>query len=357
MASQRDEQFAEVCSQDFLRFQFGGRSYQDQLNDSIAKTEVLAGVKVERISVPVDIAGKTVLQELVWVTHNFGFLGGSLGCAEGEKITRAFELAAQEGLPVCVQCRTGGARMQEGTSSLMQMAKVSVAVQALGQRGLPFISVLNDPTFGGVSASYAMQADVRIAVALPEKKEGDGEQSFAQPRIGFAGPAVILNTMCEGSQSRFDEQCPNDFQSAELVRDCGQIDTVLRAAGGQADVERSVAAIAHLLCTNRAQAGGTHGTGAPEDAAVKASIHATLQAACQGAGMEVERGEEAGAGEAIDYTRSRRIDRPQTQDFLQALLCAFTELSGDGKVGSAAFATAYSVQHTAYSIQHTAYSI
>ncbi|KAJ1422218.1 hypothetical protein B484DRAFT_332400 [Ochromonadaceae sp. CCMP2298] len=288
MATQRSEQFAEVCSQDFLRFQFGGRSYQDQLNDSIAKTEVLAGVKVERISVPVDIAGQTVLQELVWVTHNFGFLGGSLGCAEGEKITRAFELAAQEGLPVCVQCRSGGARMQEGTSSLMQMAKVSVAVQSLGQKGLPFISVLNDPTFGGVSASYAMQADVRIA-------------SFAQPRIGFAGPAVILNTMCEGNQSRFDDQCPNDFQSAELVRDCGQIDTVLRAAGGQADVERYVALVAQLLCSNRVQ--------------------------------DSVEGAVAGAGESIDYTRSRRIDRPQTQDFLQALLGNFTELSGDGKVG------------------------
>lgn len=121
MSSNREDLFEEVCSQDFLKFNFGGRGYQDQLNDSIAKTEVLAGVKVECISVPT----ATGVVKLVWVTHNFGFLGGSLGCAEGEKITRAFEYGLANRLPVCIQCRSGGARMQEGTSSLMQMAKVS----------------------------------------------------------------------------------------------------------------------------------------------------------------------------------------------------------------------------------------
>jgi len=178
MAASRAELFAEVCSQDFLQFKFGDRGYQDQLYDSIAKTQVLAGVKVEVIDVPLGSSSCKV----VWVQHDFGFLGGSLGCAEGEKITRAFEYGLEHSLPVCVQCRTGGARMQEGTSSLMQMAKVSVAVEALHRAGVPFVSVLNDPTYGGVSASYAMQADVRIALS--------------DARIGFAGPAVILNTMC-----------------------------------------------------------------------------------------------------------------------------------------------------------------
>jgi acetyl-CoA carboxylase beta subunit len=82
-------------------------------------------------------------------------------------------------LPICVQCRTGGARMQEGTSSLMQMAKVSVAVEALRRQRLPFVAVLSDPTYGGVSASYAMQADVRIAAS-------------ASTRIGFAGQCLLL---------------------------------------------------------------------------------------------------------------------------------------------------------------------
>lgn len=117
------ELFEEVCSKDFLEFKFGGRGYQDQLYDSIAKTKALAGVKVEVKSLN---GINNVPIQVVWVTHNFGFLGGSLGCAEGEKITKAFEYALENRLGVCVQCRTGGARMQEGTSSLMQMAKVTL---------------------------------------------------------------------------------------------------------------------------------------------------------------------------------------------------------------------------------------
>ncbi len=154
-------------------------------------------------------------------------MGGSLGSSEGEKITKSFEYGLANKIPVVVQCKTGGARMQEGicffmyfflihftnslyikgTSSLMQMAKVSVAVEALHNAGVPFISVLNDPTYGGVSASYAMQADVKIAVA--------------DARIGFAGPAVILNTMCEANQIKYDTECPSDFQSAQYLFDHG----------------------------------------------------------------------------------------------------------------------------------------
>ena len=83
------DQYYTVCSKDFLHFKFGGRGYEDQLNDSIAKTKQLAGVRVELVNSP---EGKS----LVWVTHNFAFLGGSLGCAEGEKITRAFEYATSQ---------------------------------------------------------------------------------------------------------------------------------------------------------------------------------------------------------------------------------------------------------------------
>ena len=87
---------------------------KDQLYDSIAKTSKLAGVQVDIVRIPLP---KSNSQEIVWVTHNFAFLGGSLGCAEGEKITRAFEYALKNLLPVVVQCRTGGARMQEGIVS------------------------------------------------------------------------------------------------------------------------------------------------------------------------------------------------------------------------------------------------
>ena len=115
-------------------------------------------------------------------------------------------------LPVCAVPH-GRRQNAEGTSSLMQMAKVSVAVEAMHREGLPFIAVLNDPTYGGVSASYAMQADVKIALS--------------DARIGFAGPAVILNTMCEADQSKYDDQCPPDFQSAAYLLDKGQVDRVI----------------------------------------------------------------------------------------------------------------------------------
>ena len=198
--------FDEVCSDDFLNFSFNGRSYADQLQDSIRKTQQLSAIRVHLRTLPAS-SGPI---EVVWVQHDFGFMGGSLGCAEGEKITRAFEHGTKNGLAVVVACKSGGARMQEGTSSLMQMAKVSVAVDAHQRKGLPFIAVLSDPTYGGVSASYAMQADVKVAVS-------------AGTRIGFAGPQVILNTMCGGDQAQYDVECPADFQSAKYLLGKGQV--------------------------------------------------------------------------------------------------------------------------------------
>jgi hypothetical protein len=175
-----------------------------------------------------------------------------------------------------------------------------VAVQALNEKKLPFISVLSDPTFGGVSASYAMQADVRIAVSQPPTK---GKATGDDARIGFAGPAVILNTMCEGNQARYDAQCPTDFQSAPFVRDCGQIDMVLEG-GNQQRIEQTVAGIARLLTANIAAAAKKSTTpAAVEDAAVS-----------------------AGGDHTFNYTLSRLMDRPQTQDILLALFGSFVEL-------------------------------
>lgn len=266
-------------------------------------------MKVEVIKVPLSLGE----QELVWVAHNFGFLGGSLGCAEGEKITRAFEYALEHKLPVVVQCRSGGARMQEGTSSLMQMAKVSVAVQAHNNAGLPFISVLCDPTYGGVSASYAMQADVRIAVSVEDNSK------VTEARIGFAGPAVILNTMCEANQAVFDQKCPTDFQAASFVLKSGQVDMVLNvpkdAKAGQDAIEQKVATIAHLLTKKNAV-----------DLSV---LDELVEEDSFGPSPEDERR----AAERFNYTRSRLIDRPQTQDIIFNLFNSFVELSGDGKVG------------------------
>jgi acetyl-CoA carboxylase alpha subunit len=257
--------------------------------------------------------GNDSTQEVVWVAHNFGFLGGSLGCAEGEKITRAFELAIEKKLPICVQCRSGGARMQEGTSSLMQMAKVSVAVQAANNAGIPFISVLSDPTYGGVSASYAMQADVRIAVS-----EVADSGKVSEARIGFAGPAVVLNTMCEANQAVFDQKCPSDFQNASFVLQSGQVDMVLEVSAGknaQSMIEAKVAQIARLLTVK-----------------INASSSTSISNISDGNFGPVPEDEKK-AAEKFNYTRSRIIDRPQTQDIIGNVFETFVELSGDGKVG------------------------
>lgn len=244
--------------------------------------------------------------------------------------------------------------MQEGTSSLMQMAKVSVAVQALSEKRLPFISVLCDPTFGGVSASYAMQADVRIAVCQPSKSRGSSSSTVVssdEPRIGFAGPAVILNTMCESNQSRYDQQCPPDFQSASFVRDYGQIDMVLDSClnineGGQSSLEEKVGLIAFLLTVNTKEA---HGEGKDvmidieiDDLTKKHMLSKLNEHEHENATDSIEpcttittttTSNSDSSSSVFNYTKSRLIDRPQTQDILHCLLSHFVELSGDGKVG------------------------
>ena len=104
--------FTDVASTDVLSFGFGGRSYADQLRDAVAKTSKVAAVEVSVKSLPVDLEGVTKTKEIqaVWAAHDFGFLGGSLGCAEGEKITRALEKALTDQIPAVLLCRTGGAR-------------------------------------------------------------------------------------------------------------------------------------------------------------------------------------------------------------------------------------------------------
>ncbi len=135
----------------------------------------------------------------------FAFMGGSMGSVVGEKITRAFERALEENIPVIVIASSGGARMQEGVLSLMQLMKTSAAVSRLDEAGIPFISVLTDPTTGGVTASFAMLGDINIA----------------EPNalIGFAGPRVIEQTI--------KERLPKGFQRSEFVLQHGMLDDVV----------------------------------------------------------------------------------------------------------------------------------
>jgi acetyl-CoA carboxylase carboxyl transferase subunit beta len=136
---------------------------------------------------------------------DFNFLGGSMGSAVGEKITRLIERAVRERAAVVIVSQSGGARMQEGTLSLMQMAKISAALALLAEARLPYISVISDPTTGGVTASFAMLGDLTVA----------------EPKalIGFAGPRVIEQTI--------REKLPKDFQRSEFLLEHGMLDAVV----------------------------------------------------------------------------------------------------------------------------------
>ena len=276
--------FTDVASADFLEFKFGDSTYQKQLDEAVKKSGDFCAITCREL----DLDGVRVMH----IEHNWDFLGGSLGCAEGERITRGFEHATAKRLPVVVSCKTGGARMQEGALSLMQMAKVSVAVDAHRRAGVPFVSVLEDPTYGGVSASYSMQADVRIGVA--------------NARIGFAGPGVILNTMFEQNQAAFDLACPPIFQSAEYVLANGGLDIVVEQKAKVGPFGEQVGAtIAQVLAVLAAAPNG-------EVLAAKAAT-----------------AEEAAA--PPDYTKSRKIERPHAQDIMRSVFDGFVELKGDGK--------------------------
>lgn len=152
---------------------------------------------------------------------DFTFMGGSMGAVVGERITRMFERARERGLPVITFSASGGARMQEGAISLMQLAKTSAAVGRLHDARLPFISVLCDPTTGGTTASFAMLGDVHIAEpgAL----------------IGFAGRRVIEQTI--------NQKLPDDFQTAEFLQKHGMIDMIVP----RTDLKEALARLLRLM--------------------------------------------------------------------------------------------------------------
>lgn len=173
------------------------RPYKDRLTESQRKT----GMRDAVISVTAKLNGLPVVADAM----EFGFIGGSMGVVVGEKITRSIEKALQERKPLIIVSASSGARMQEGVISLMQMAKISAALARLEKAKLPYISVLTDPTTGGVSASYAMLGDLNIAEpgAL----------------IGFAGPRVIEQTI--------RQKLPEGFQRSEFLLKHGMLDAVV----------------------------------------------------------------------------------------------------------------------------------
>jgi acetyl-CoA carboxylase carboxyl transferase subunit beta len=180
-------------SVDALRFE----SYRDRLSAAYRK----AGTDDAVLTGRGDIEGLPTQLAVM----NFQFMGGSMGSVVGEKIARAALRSLDEAMPLVIVSASGGARMQEGVLSLMQLAKTSVVVAQLREKGIPFISILTNPTTGGVSASYAMQGDVIIA-----------EPGAV---VGFAGPRVIKQTI--------GQDLPEGFQTAEFLLEHGMVDAVV----------------------------------------------------------------------------------------------------------------------------------
>jgi len=184
-----------LVSSDPLAFE-DKRPYADRLRAGKAKTDSFDAL----VSAAGEIGGRPAIVGAM----EYAFIGGSMGVVVGEKVTRCVERALEERLPLVVVSCSGGARMMEGTLSLMQMAKISAALARLHEGRLPFLSILTDPTTGGVTASYAMLGDLNIAEpgAL----------------IGFAGPRVIEQTI--------RQKLPAGFQRSEFLLDHGMIDMV-----------------------------------------------------------------------------------------------------------------------------------
>lgn len=191
-----EELDAEVISTDPLGF-VDSKPYTKRLEQARHGTGLAEAV--------INARGKVGGHRVFAAAMDMNFIGGSMGSAVGEKITRLIERAIGERGAVIIFAASGGARMQEGALSLMQMAKISAALAALEERHLPFISVLTDPTTGGVTASFAMLGD--IIVAEPKAL------------IGFAGPRVIEQTI--------RQKLPKDFQRSEFLLDHGMLDAIV----------------------------------------------------------------------------------------------------------------------------------
>jgi len=214
-----EEMDAELRSLDPLEF-VDIKPYADRLvvaREKVGRNEAVITGRGAIEGIPVAIA-----------VMDFRFIGGSMGSVVGEKIARAAHLSAREGIPFITLSASGGARMMEGIFSLMQLAKTSTALARLHEAGIPFVSIITDPTTGGVTASFAMLGDL----------------NFAEPGalIGFAGPRVIEETI--------RQELPEGFQRAEFLLEHGMLDRVVDRRELRATLAQSL-----RLMTGRAEAG------------------------------------------------------------------------------------------------------
>ncbi len=203
-----EEMFADLEPVDRLKFR-DSKKYKDRL----VQTQKATGEKDALICMKGTLESSV---EIVAVAFEFSFMGGSMGSVVGEKFVRAGEYCLEHRLPLVCFSASGGARMQEALFSLMQMARTSAVLEKLKQAGIPYISVLTDPVYGGVSASLAMLGDLNIA----------------EPKalIGFAGPRVIEQTV--------RETLPEGFQRSEFLLEHGQVDMIVHRANMTATLAR-----------------------------------------------------------------------------------------------------------------------
>ena len=191
------ERDANVESVDMLKFK-DSKTYTDRLKEVKAKTKLKDSIR--------NAHGTVGGVEMMVSCMDFDFIGGSLGSVMGEKIRRAVDYCIEKKLPYMIICQSGGARMQEAAYSLMQLAKVQSKLAQLSDAGLPYIAYLCDPTFGGITASFAMTAD--IIMAEPGAL------------IGFAGPRVIRETI--------GKDLPEGFQTSEFLQEKGFVDFIVK---------------------------------------------------------------------------------------------------------------------------------
>ena len=205
---------ANVESVDMLNFK-DTKSYTDRLKEVKAKTKLTDSIR--------NAVGTVNGEKMVISCMDFSFIGGSLGSVMGEKIRRAVDYCIENKLPYMIICQSGGARMQEATYSLMQLAKVQAKLAQLSEAGLLYIAYLCDPTSGGITASFAMTADIIMAepAAL----------------IGFAGPRVIRETI--------GKDLPEGFQTAEFLQEKGFVDFIVKRTEIKDKVSKTVKLLSH----------------------------------------------------------------------------------------------------------------
>jgi acetyl-CoA carboxylase carboxyl transferase subunit beta len=228
-------------------------------------------------------------ESAVLAALDFTFIGGSMGSVVGEKVTRAAELAIETETPLLITSASGGARMQEGIIALMQMAKTAAALARLAETGVPFFSLLSDPTYGGVSASFAMLGD--LIVAEPKV------------RVGFAGPQVIEQTI--------RQKLPEGFQTAEFLMEKGQIDLIVPRA-------ELAATFAKLLSYHRRPP--------RRSAEQRLAVPSPVKAVFEAEGV-VAAEDERSAWNVVQL--ARHPNRPNLLELIELVCDDFTELHGD----------------------------